>query len=81
MRVGIGCMPACIADIVVEFVVQIPTEDDVAKAEALIERRAQLVRCHELTAENSVHVKHADLRDRWRPGCHDVHDANCGRRH
>ena len=61
MRVGIGGVPAGERDVVVELVVGVPAEDDVAEAEALFERGQELVARHVLAAQDAVDVEDADL--------------------
>jgi hypothetical protein len=54
-------VPAGVGDVVVELVVGIPAEDDVAEAEAVVEGREELVPRHVLAAQDAVEVEDADL--------------------
>jgi hypothetical protein len=54
-------VPAGVLHVVVELIVRIPAEYDVAEAKALVERREELVPPHVLAAHDAVVVEHADL--------------------
>ena len=60
-RVRIGGVPAGQRGVVVELVVGIPAQHHVAEAEALLERRFELVAGHVLAAHDAVDVEDADL--------------------
>ena len=59
--VRIGGVPAGVVDVVVELVVRIPAEHHVAEAEALLERREELVAADVLAAQDAVDVDDPDL--------------------
>jgi hypothetical protein len=54
-------VPAGVLHVVVELIVRVPAEHDVAEAETLVERREELVPAHVLAAHDAVVVEHADL--------------------
>jgi hypothetical protein len=54
-------VPAGVFDVVVELVVRIPADDHVAEAEALLERREELVAADVLAAQDAVDVGDPDL--------------------
>jgi hypothetical protein len=54
-------VPARVADVVVELVVAVPAEHDIAEAEAAREGALELVAGHVLAAQHPVHVENAHL--------------------
>jgi hypothetical protein len=60
-RVGVGRVPARVLRVVVELVVGIPAEHDVAEAEAARQRGQELLARHVLAAHDPVDVEDADL--------------------
>ena len=59
--VGIGGMPACHFDVVVQLIVAVPAEHHVAEAEALLQRRQEFVAAHVFAAHDAIDVEHADF--------------------
>ena len=59
--VWIGGMPAGHVDVVVELIVAVPAEHDVAEAETLFQRRQEFVAAHVFAAHDAIDVEHADL--------------------
>ena len=60
-RVGIGGVPAGEGGIVVELVVGIPAQHDVAEAEAVIERGEEFLARDIFAAQHAVEIDDADL--------------------
>ncbi len=60
-RIGIGGVPAGVGDVVVELVVGIPAQHDVAEADAGLEAGKELVAAQILAAQDAVGVEDADL--------------------
>ena len=60
-RVGIAGVPAGVLHVVVELVLAVPAEHDVAEAEAPVERGEELVPRDVLAAQDAVDVEDADL--------------------
>ena len=54
-------MPARHFDVVVELIVAVPAEHDVAEAKTLFQRRQEFVAAHVFAAHDAIDVEHADL--------------------
>jgi hypothetical protein len=59
--VGVRGMPAGELRVVVELIVRVPAEDDVAESEVLVECRQELVAAQILSPQDPVGVEDADL--------------------
>ncbi|MNJ54115.1 hypothetical protein D3C77_495450 [compost metagenome] len=72
LGIGIGRVPAGVLGVVVELVVQIPTEHHVAKRQARAQRPQEFVAPQVLAQHNAVDVGQAHLDMRKRTGLHQT---------